>query len=196
MKGIKIPGNILWILGMILLAGIIWFIVMNHFPGSIESQSFKGGGSHNYYRYVVPADTFNEIKEFINFSKDTSKPESSKYYTQKGLIKLQSALSYLADKIDSANDIVKKNLDTLDRAVAIIDTSSRDYFNELKPAFSAAVKTLHSIQILNYPDLKGNISDLQRTNYTLLKRNFAPTQLNKIKQFFSEAANALQQMKI
>jgi len=181
---------------MILLAGIIWLLLMDYFPDTIESQSSGAESSYTYYRYVAPVDTFNEIKEFIIFSKETLKPASCKYYTQKGLIKLQSALSYLADRIDSTNDIIKKDLDTLDRDVAIIDTSSQDYFDELKPAFSVVVKTLYSIQMLNYPDLMGNISDLQKTNNSLLKRNSASAPLNKIKQFYNEAAGTLQQMKL
>ena len=196
MAGIKSPGTTLWIIGMILLAGIIWLLLMDYFPDTIESQSSGAESSYTYYRYVAPVDTFNEIKEFIIFSKETLKPASCKYYTQKGLIKLQSALSYLADRIDSTNDIIKKDLDTLDRDVAIIDTSSKNYFDELKPAFSVVVKTLYSIQMLNYPDLMGNISDLQKTNNSLLKRKSASAPLNKIKQFYNEAAGTLQQMKL
>jgi hypothetical protein len=196
LAGIKSPGTALWIIGMILLGGIICLLLMYYFPKTIESQPSEADSSYTYYRYVAPVDTFNEINEFIIFSKETLKPVSCKYYTQKGLIKLQSALNYLADRIDSTNDIIKKDLDTLDRDVAIIDTSSQDYFDELKPAYSVVVNTLYSIQILNYPDLMGNISDLQKTNNSLFKRNAASAPLNKIKLFYSEAASTLQQMKL
>jgi hypothetical protein len=192
----KFPGSALWIIGMILLSGIIWLLLMDYFPDTIKSQSSGADSSYTYYRYVAPVDTFNEIKEFIIFSKETLKPVSCKYYTQKGLIKLQSALSYLADRIDSTDDIIKKDLDTLDRAIAIIDTASHNYFDELEPAFSAVVKTLNSIQLLNYPALRENISDLQKTNNSLLKRNSTSVELNKIKRFYNEAASTLQQMKL
>jgi hypothetical protein len=186
-----------WIVGAIILAGFIWLLLMYIYtPNNNKNQITARKGTYSKYQYKAPADTTNEVKEFIKFSKGTSQSINTKNYTEMGIIKLQSALSYIADRINSSDDIVKKNIDTLDRTVAKIDTSSQKFLDELKPAFSAAVKTIGSIQTLNYPKLNDRVSDLKNTERSINERRSVSSQLRKIRQFFSEAGKTLQQMKL
>lgn len=187
-----------WIIEIIILAAIIWFI-LNYVYKPDNSKDPAAIFDSTYYNdnYKPPLDTTNEVKDFINFSKDISKPLNPKRYAEKGLIKLQSALSYLADKIDTSNDsVIDKNIDSLDRAVAEVDTSSSNYLSELIPAFSSALKVMASIQNLKFPELAGNISNLKNVANSINVSSTINLQLAKIKQFYIEAGNTIQQMKL
>lgn len=185
-----------WIIETIFIAGFLWLILNYVYTTDVsETKITFNRNTFLKNRYAEWTDTINEMKEFIDFSNDTSIPVS-KHYTENGLLKLQSALNFLADRIDSTNDKVKRSIDTLDKTVAQTDTSSSKYLSELIPAFYAAVKTLIFIQELNYPHLAGNISDLKSTEKSINERRPIAVQFNKIRQFFSKAGSTLRQMKI
>ncbi|HSD63238.1 MAG TPA: hypothetical protein VLB50_05540 [Ignavibacteriaceae bacterium] len=187
-----------WIIGIVILAAIIWFI-LNYVYKPDNSRNQAGMIDRTYYNdsYRAPLDTTNEVKDFINFTNGTSKPLDPKRYVEKGLIKLQSALSYLADKIDTLNNsVIDKNVDSLDIAVAEVDTSSSNYLSELKPAFSSALKVMASIQYLKFPELAGNISNLKNVANSINVRSTINSQFTKIQQFYIEAGNTLKQMKL
>lgn len=186
-----------WIIGTIILAGLLWYILTYLYaPYDNRNQVIKAGSTYTGNNYGVLVDTLNEVKDFITFSKDTSKPKNPKRYTERGLIKLQSALSFLADRVDSSNNsVIDKNLDSLDREVAQIDTSSNNYLSELKPAFSSALKVIASIQKLKYPDLAENISKLKNSENNIDMKSSVDSQLTKIRQFYNLAGNTLEKMK-
>ncbi len=186
-----------WIMGLIILAGFFWFLLNYvYMPDYTKKVTSSSNDVFSKRRYIDPIDSINEVKEFIDFSRSTSNPGDTRHYSEKGLIKLQSALSYLADRINPTDAMVKKNIDTLDITVAKIDTSSSNYLSELMPAFSAAVTTMFTIQKLNYPDLAGNISDLKNTENTINESKPIRSQCNKIVHFFNEAGNTISQMKV
>jgi hypothetical protein len=186
-----------WIIGMIILAGFIWFaLIYIYQPENKSIKVLSGDLTYAGSRYNVPVDTVNEVKEFIDYNMDTSKVLSSKQFSEKGLIKLQSAISYVADRVDSTDESVKVDIDSLDRTVAKIDTSRKNYLSELKPALSISVNAMASIQKINYPDLADDISSLSKTESRIRLNRSVKSQLSKIKLFYTEAGNTLQKMKL
>ncbi len=147
-----------WIIGIIILAGFIWFMLTYvYMPEGNDNEVFAGDSTYTGNRYEAPADTVNEVRDFIDYARDTTKNLPPKRYTEQGLIKLQSALSYVADRTDSANTQFKENIDSLDRTIVRIDTTSRNYVSQVKPALSAAVKAIESIN-----NSTNNAADLRR----------------------------------
>jgi hypothetical protein len=182
-----------WITGIIILAGFIWFMLIYvYMPENNDNKVLPGDTSYS----GPPIDTINEVREFISYAEDTNTTLSSKDYSEKGLIKLQSALSYIADRIDSTDNSIDENLDSLDHAVARIDTSSYNYLGELKPAFSDAVNAMESIQKINYPGLSDYITNLKDTTNRIEVKKSARSQLQKIRSFYKEAADMLREMKL
>lgn len=162
-----------------------------------KSRNTEKGADSTSLRIELnfPEDTTNDIKEFILFSNYNSSKGNLKNYIENGLIKLQSALSFLADRVDSIdNSIIDQNIDSLDRAVAEIDTASTGYLSELKPAFSSALKVMDSIRRLKYPNLTPNILTLRDIENSIKINSKVNTQLIKIRRFYLEAGNMLQQM--
>jgi len=186
-----------WIIGIIILAGFIWFALIYIYQP--ENQSIKvlsGDLTYAGNRYNVPVDTVDEVTEFIDYNKDTSEVLSSKQFSEKGLIKLQSAISYVADRVDSTDEYVKEDIDSLDRTVAKIDTSRKNYLRELKPALSISANAMGSIQKITYPDHADDISTLSKTESRIRINRSVKSQLPKIKLFYTEAGNTLQKMKL
>ena len=186
-----------WITGMIILAGFIWFaLIYIYQPENKSIKVLSGDLTYAGSRYNVPVDTVNEVKEFIDYSRDTSEVLPARQYSEKGLIKLQSAISYVADRVDSTDESVKIDIDSLDRTIAKIDTSGKNYLRELKPALSISVNAIESIQKINYPDLADDISSLSKIENRINVNRSVKSQLNKIKLFYTGAGNTLQKMKL
>lgn len=186
-----------WITGMITLAGFIWFmLVYVYIPENNDNKALPGDIVYAGNGYKSPIDTVNEIREFISYARDPNIILSSRNYLEKGLIKLQSAISYLADRVDSSNSLVEENLDSLDYAVVRIDTSSNDYLGELKPAFIDAIDAMESIQKINYPHLADNIKNLRDTVYRINIKGSARSQLQKIRDFYKEASEMFIRMNL
>ena len=186
-----------WITGFTILAGFIWFILIYvYIPGKDSNNILTADFTYAGSRYKPPADTVNEVKEFIRYSRNADNTLTAKKYSEKGLIKLQSALSYLADRVDSTDSNLKNNIDSLDRKVAVIDTSIQNYLVELKPALSVAVTAIESIQKLNYPYLANNISLLRKAENRINMKKSINSQLKNIRYFFGETGDTLQKMKL
>jgi hypothetical protein len=186
-----------WITGIILLAGFIWFILAYVYPpGNNDNEMLIGDTMFSGQWNKSLVDTVNEVSEFINYTMDTTNSSSAKKYTEQGLIKLQSALGYLADNVDSTNDNVKANIDFLDKTIVKIDTSSKYYLTELKSAFSASLKVIESIQQLNYPGMADKISNLRTTESGIDVRKSISGQLDRITLYFVEVGKTLENMKL
>ncbi len=183
-----------WIIGIIILAGFIWFILTYvYMPDNDNNDVLSGDSTYTGERYQAPVDTVNEVNDFVEYARDTTQNVSPRRYTEQGLIKLQSALSYVADRTDSAKTRFNGAIDSLDRAVVKIDTSSRNYLGQVKPAFSAAVRAIESIRA----DVSASGTDnLRRIESNIDTTKSLESQLNKIKRFFAEAGNELQQVKL
>lgn len=186
-----------WITGIIILAGFIWFVLIYIYrPENNSIKVLPGDLTYAGNRYNPPADTVNEVREFIEYSRDTSEALSAKQYSERGLIKLQSAISYIADRVDSTDKAVKEDIDVLDRTVAKIDTSRKNYMRQFKPALTIAVNSLESIQNINYPYLAEDISFLKKSESRISFNKSVNSQFQKIKYFYAETGNTLEKMKL
>ena len=191
--GQKSPWS--WILGFVILAGFVWFMLTYvYMPNGNLGKVLPGDSTYSQIRYQAPADTANEVKDFVAYVKDTTLDLSPKKYTEEGLIKLQSALSYIADR-DSANYLDDEKIDSLDRTIVKIDTSSSNYLRQVKPAFSAAVRAIESIQNSG-KTAKGSAAELRQIELNIDTSKSLDSQLIKIKEFFTEAGSALQNAKL
>ena len=191
--GQKSPWS--WILGFVILAGFVWFMLTYvYMPNGNLGKVLPGDSTYSQVKYQPPADTANEVKDFVAYVKDTTLDLSAKKYTEEGLIKLQSALSYIADR-DSANYLDDEKIDSLDRTIVKIDTSSSNYLKQVKPAFSAAVRAIESIQNSD-TTTKGSTAELRQIELNIDTSKSLESQLIKIKEFFTEAGSALQNEKL
>jgi hypothetical protein len=202
MDELKSPKGIIsikWIIGLIILILILWLTLFYIYMPHKNRTSTIADNSYSEYRFKEPVDTINEIRDFIQFVKNTGSTYPLKNeinYSEKGLIKLQSAISYLADRVDSTDSTLDGKINSLDQKVARIDTSSDEYITQLKPAFLDAVNVIETIQRLNYPDLKDQILKLSKAEKNINNRKPVKLQTANIESFFNLAGGILQQMKL
>ncbi len=186
-----------WIIGIIILAGFVWFMLTYvYMPEGDDNTGVAGDSLSTNQRYLPPPDTSNEVRDFVEYSRDTTQNISPKRYTEQGLIKLQSALSYIADRTDSVKNQVGQEIDSLDRTIAKVDTTSPNYLGQVKPAFSAAVKAIESIQYSGTTTQRGSAAELRSIESSIDTTKSLESQIDKIKMFFAEAGNVLQQVKV
>lgn len=186
-----------WMTGIIVIAGLVWFMLTYiETPDNKDSALFTWDTAIESKWYSQPPDTLNEVKEFIRYIGNTVNSTTNKKFTELGLIKLQSAISYLADNVDSSNDSLGVCIDDLDRSIVKIDTSSSNYLNELKPAFTAAVKAMESIQRIYYPGMTNNISALKAAESSIDVNKSVGSQINKIRLLFDAAGKTLENMRL
>ncbi len=184
-----------WILGFVILAGFVWFMLSYvYMPDGNQGEVLAGDSTYTKLRYIPPADTVNEVKDFVEYVHSTTQDLTPIKYTEEGLIKLQSALSYIADRTDTTGYPVDEDIDSLDRTIVKIDTSSRNYLIQVKPALSAAVKAIGSIENSETSLKNNNTADLKNLAEGIDTSRSLKSQLGKIKEFFTEAGNALQQV--
>jgi hypothetical protein len=186
-----------WMTGIVLIAGLVWVLLTYvETPVNNDNAILTLDNTFENNWYNAPADTLNEVKEFIHFISSMTTSTTNKKFTEQGLIKLQSAISYLADNVDSSNDSIEVCIDALDRSIVKIDTSSRNYLNELKPAFTAAVKAMESIQRIYYPGMTGNISALKAAESSIEVNRSVSSQIDKIRLLFDAAGKTLENMRL
>ena len=186
-----------WLIGLIVLAGFVWIMLTYvYIPEDNSGRTFKDYSFHSATHFIPPKDTINEVKEFINYLRDTSGTITSVNYTERGLIKLQSAISFVADNTDSTDSSISACIDFLDRTIAKIDTSSKNYLGELIPALSAAIRAIQSIQRVNFPGLSDDISNLKESEKRIDSKKSIGSQVTEIRNFFNEAGSTLQRMKL
>ena len=185
----------LWIIGVTIIASFAWFVLTFVYRPPLNKTK-KLAGSSFYSNYLSSGDTINEVKEFIKYTNSDALTEDDKQYAEKGIIKLQSAVSYIADRVDSTDNDLKKNIDTMDRAIAKVDISSKVFMSGLKPAFAAVVRAIESIQKLNYPHLQNEISELKKIENDINPNHSIARQTHYIQKFFNTAAVTMKRMKL
>ncbi len=186
-----------WLLGLVILAGFVWFMLNYvYMPDGNQGEVLAGDSTYTIQRYIPPVDTANEVRDFVEYINSTPQNLTPKKYTEEGLIKLQSALSYIADRKDTAGYQVDEDIDSLDRTIVKIDTSARNYLIQVKPAFSVAVKAISSIEDSGTSLQNSNTVDLRTLAEGIDTSKSIKSQLGKIKKFFAEAGNVLQQVRL
>jgi len=100
----------------------------------------------------------------------------------------------VADRTDSSNRNVEIEIDSLDRIIVKIDTTARNYLTQVKPAFSAAVNALQSIRNQENKGQASSINNLKNTEASIDTNKSLQSQVSKIRQFFAEAGEILQQI--
>lgn len=195
-----------WILGLILVAGLIWLVaealdddaVVEDVPVATDTTLAPPVGA--------PADTVTgdapaRVREFIAFQQaDTAgvDVEMGRHheYTSRGIELLAGALSAVVDQRDTGDINIEARRDTMmQRAEAIQeDPTSPQHANKVRDAFLSATDLMESIQEKHHPDAAPAVAEVRQAAESISPEEPLLDQSEDVKAFFDRAGDALQRI--
>lgn len=135
-----------------------------------------------------------QIQSFVSFVEENNENIGREHnYSSQALSELADALSSLTEDANLQRDPDLQNLksqaDQLQQ-----NPSSDQHANIMSDAFTSAANVIDKVQKQNYPDLDKESNEVKEAAQAMEPTELATNQEDKIKSFFDESADALQQM--
>lgn len=198
----KNPSFWPWILGLIVLVGLIW-VLAEVFEGdddieepvvAEEVQEVEEPVMEIERTSAAPA-----VEEFIRFANENADVEDMALdheYTSNGIEKLTEALNSLALAEAGNNVNIEAKRQTLMQAANSIeeDPMAGTHANSIRDAFIAAADLMQAVQEQKYPDLANQVSEVKTAAENVDPETLTLNQKDAVKNFFDKAANALEEM--
>ncbi len=186
-----------WILGIILIAIIIWFLLtyFNNEPYNSETGSVDTTTTLRYDVQPVPQDSLaaKPVMDFVNFARADSNQEAENIqsYSAEGIRLLTNALTSIVNRNDSTNTNIVSLRDSLQKNAAKVQegkATSADFKNSINNASDL----MAAIQKENYPNLKQQAERVKMASDAIIPNKPITDQKSEIKDYFSRSAEMLQ----
>lgn len=204
-----------WILGALLLIGLVWVLVGSDDDDEVEQVATttaveREPASNNTYAETAAA---GPVAEFIRFANDEERYERENVantdnttttegemglnhnYTSEGIQKLSAALNALADNaagdsnVEQKRQMFKQNADKIQQ-----DAQSLDHANTIRATFVSAADLMASIKQSSYPDSDVDAEELKKAAEEIDPKTPTLEQKDKVKGFFDKAGDAVEKM--
>lgn len=192
-----------WIVGLLVLVGIIWVIAE-----VAESPEDEVAEQETVVAPIDDQDETNVISDnadmgtgmaasddFVSFVEDESVKEQmgmDHMTTSEGLMKLSTALREI-----SAGDEFEEQISQIEQNAAEIkdDPESLKHADKVSAAFTNAAGVMQQIQSNKYPDAQSDVQEVQDVVTKIQEDQQLLNQKENVKAFFEEAAQAVETMK-
>lgn len=192
-----------WILGLLLLVGVIWAAV--ELLGDDEPEREMAAVETPVIieeERVVNEDVayYGPVQEYVNFvqSDASNNPDMGldHEYTSEGIQKLKTALVAIADEQAAGDVNIEQKKETLNQAADNIQTDpmSTEHANSIKSAFTAAADLMDALQERSFPNLNNDVQEVQDAANSIETGTQTLNQKDQVKEFFKESSEALQAM--
>lgn len=180
----------IWIiLGLIILALLIWWLTRDNEDEEIENTTIEQVEE-------TPAQE-NEINEgvagYITYIEDKSRMGVDHEYTNNALIELMGAVESKAKEenvnIDAEMQEIREQARELTQ-----NPAATDHANIIKNTGEKIVDALKKVQEESYPDLSTEVKDVRNALQGIKPNVQTLEQKEQINYFFDEAADALRKM--
>jgi hypothetical protein len=189
-----------WILGILLLAAVIWIIADD------DREPVEQIGTV-YEEPMNEADNFGDNDQnardargaamaYVNFVNENNEEITTDHeYSQQALTHLSRALNSIANQSNvSIED--KQKLDELrqkaDRLVQNKD--SKKHADMLADAFASAANIIQNLQQKEFPELKEKAEDVKNAANNVKPNVVVTNQKDAVKNFFDKSADAVKSM--
>lgn len=179
-----------WIIGIVLLAAIIWIVADDN---DMESEAVSNVNVEEQAdRYT--ADENGAAMEYVQYIENNGKEITLEHkYSHQALTHLSKALDAVAknpsqetqqrlDELRSIADQLKKN------------TYSDEHADMMAKAFKSAAMAMQSVQNDQYPNLGNEVQQVRNAADNITGEELATNQKNAIRSFFQESADAVEAM--
>lgn len=195
-----------WILGALLLFGLIWVIVevtddddaervatttvMDREPVTNETYT------DNTYEQTAAA---GPVAEFVRFANEENANQAEMgldhEYTSNGIMKLSGALNALADNAAGDVNIEQKRQKFRENADKVQqDPQSLQHANIIRETFISASDLIASIKEKSYAESDVDVEQLRSTAEEIDTNTPTLEQKDKVKEYFDKAGDAIEKM--
>ena len=177
-----------WILGIGIVALLIYFLVFNDKKETAQGVQFTED--------LISVTEFNRtVAAYVNFIKeDTLKMEFNDSFSKEAFLRLVDATNAMADEINyDISSNMARVVKYVNRIKADpIETAHADDFRKAADILTNSV--LKSMQQSKYPDLASDIVELDNASASIDPEVLILDQTYQVKTFFREAADLLLKM--
>lgn len=191
-----------WAAGIVLLLLLIWGLVEFFEASEPVEQDLAVTEVETTRLADEPAyEAGGRIEEFVNFvQQDEAAPEMGPEheYTSEGIQRLSAALSALAQQ-EAPDDVeISQRRARLEQTAEQIqqDPESLEHANAIKEAFMQAADLMEAIQEESFPERESVVETVREAAQNIEAAEPTLEQQEQIKNFFSQAAEALQVMEV
>ncbi len=188
-----------WILGLLLVAGIIWAIAsMDSDPEPASNEVAVVEEPYNEPVVTEPqSNVVNaENEDFVSYvnQKDVQEQMGIDHQvTSQALTKLANSLSELSQNDDQYSQQINEVKQTADEIQR--DPQSLQHANKVNSAFSSAANVMDQIQQDRFPDAESSVNDVQDAADKIKNDEQLLNQKEEVDTFFEKAADAVEEMK-
>lgn len=190
-----------WILGLAILVGLIWVVAELFDRDDDLGEPVVAEEVVEMEEPVMEIERTSAapaVEEYIRFSEENANVDEMSLdheYTSMGIEKLTEALNSLA-LAEAGNVDIEAKRQTLMQAANSIeeDPMAATHANSIRDAFMAAADLMQAVQRQNYPELGGAVSEVKTAAENVDPDVLTLDQKEAVKDFFDQAANALEQM--
>lgn len=195
-----------WILGILLLAAIIWIIADDGDREPVEQvgtvydesvdrtdrtdDNFRNRGNQDQ------TDARGAAMAYVNFINENDERITTDHkYSQQALTRLSRALNSIANQHDVSLEDRQKLDELKQKADRLMkDQSSTEHADMLADAFASAADIIQNLQQKEFPDLKGEADDVKNAADRVRPNVVVTQQKDAVKNFFDESADAVKSM--
>lgn len=194
-----------WIIGALLLIGLIWAAVElfdsdepEREVAAVEQPVVEDTPMMEEERVANNAMAA-PVSEFVTFAEqDDENPDMGvdHEYTSQGLQKLKAALVALADEHGSGDADIQQKKQEMEQAADKIqqDPTSLQHANTIKDAFTKASTLMTSIQEKSFPDASDEVEEVKNAAESIEADKQTLEQKDAVKEFFNDASSAIQSL--
>lgn len=185
-----------WILGALLLVGLVW--------GAVElletdEPELAAAEEPMLIEEPVANTEFVEfdmapVRDYVMYVEENGQTMGLEHeYTSEGIQKLAVALTAIADEVAPEDtDIMDRKNVLLEVAREIqTDPLSLQHANLIKEAFVASADLMDALQEFKYPGLETQVQEVQDVAASINKDVQTLDQRDKVKNFFQESSEAV-----
>lgn len=192
-----------WILGALVLIGIIWAVAsIDSSPEreevAVAEETYAQEPVNYEQEPVVREPQSNRMEEegFVDYVRNTEVKEQmgvSHEVTSSALMKLADELRTLTEN----DDQFTQQIDEIEEQAREIqnDPQSTQHADKVSDAFTNAATVVDNIQENRFPDADAAVSDLQEKARELEENQQLLNQKEEVKTYFEQAATAVEKMK-
>lgn len=188
-----------WILGALLLVGIIWAVAemgdetedaVAVVEQPIEDQEITREPQSNVYTENEAVNQ-GDFVSYVNNKEIQERMGTDHEVTASALIKLSSAIEDLAqeDYTQQINEL-RQNAEEIQS-----NPQSSEHAEKVSVAFTNAANLLSQIQQNNFPEAESDVQEVKEKADKLQADKQLLNQKEEVKSFFQEAADAVEKMK-
>lgn len=186
----------LWLLGLILLVGLIWLLVEAFDTEEVEEPVVEEPVVTEPVEPMTGQEVPQRVEAFTNHVETQEVPQEmgpQHEYTSRGIMLLSDALSAVVDR-DALGDIdLEARRDTLEQRAQRIQQAPQSprHANAVRDAFTGAADVMESLQS-QYPE--ANVQQVRQAAQAIDPQTPLLEQRERVQTFFQRASDALETM--